>query len=732
MKKLLLALLWMPLVALAQTYPSPTLQNLTVLGTTTIPYSLNLSNPSATTITGKLNQIVNFTDFGPTCNGTTLDQTAWNNAISAIGSTPTTLVVSCPSKINAALTFSPNTQLWFKNGGEIIGTAGTEVVQVQQQIIAGRTQIFSNVTAQADVGMEVYPEWWGGNQSVSDSSPGFNNAYGFLANVGGTIKMSAGTYALQNTITNIKSKVALAGAGKNATVLNVTGTNVNGIAIAGVLGTPIANPSFRDFSVTSATPGTTNTGISLAFTALANVSDVQVNNFITSYAMECATNTVFTRAGAAYTAATNGFTGWDINGGGGCTGGNASSTWRDTYAQGSASYGGPTGQIGYKAHGAYVSDLEFDNAATAETNYGYDFDYSAAAAGGYADVHVNNPVVDGFTQQAILVNALPSQQMLTIIGGWLNPVSMLAETDGLYITGSSGHVNASGTQIGGEANYAYAVGARIVSSSNAKLIGMQFQDNKYAVQESGSSGNVYIGNSASNTSAHAGAVDFFLTGSTGAVLIGNTESGYSSYGVQADATSSSVAVLGNTATGSNITTPVQNSGSNPIAGGYSGTGLSVLQSSPTINSPTITTPTINGVTNGAAAGSGVVGQPINASTTGTSLTSGTTVNATSISVPAGDWNCWGNATFLPTASSTVANISAGLSTTSASLPASPNTSYLGATLTTGTSGTTTLNPTTLIENVSSSTTLYLVAEAASVTGGSGATVNGYISCRRMH
>lgn len=690
------------------------------------PYSLTFNNPSATTIQGKLNQIVNFTDFHPTCDGTTLDQTAWNTAISTIGSTPTTLVVSCPSKINAALTFSQNTQLWFKGGGEIIGTAGTELVQVQQQIVAGRTQIFSNLSPQADVSMMVFPEWFGGYQSVADSGGAFNTSYGFLKNVGGIISMAGGTYAVQTPITNVQSKVALIGVGKNATVLNFTGTNLNGISAAGVLGTPISNPSFKDFSITSATAGTSNTGLSLAFTTLANVQDVQANGFFTGFAMECATDSAFTRAGATFSAATNGFTGWSINGGGGCTGGNESSTWRDTYVSGTGAYGGPTGQIGYKAYGAYVSDLEFDNAATAETNYGYDFDYSTAAAGGYADVHVNNPIVDGYTQQAILVGSLPAQQMITIAGGWLNPVSMLAETDGLYVTGSLGHVNVSGTQIGGEANYAYAVGARVINSSNVKISGASFQDNKYALQESGSTGNVYIGNSVSNTSAHAGAVDFFLTGSTGSVLADNTESGYSSFGVQVDVTSSSVAVLGNTASGGNITTPVQNNGTNPIGGGYTGTGLSVLQ-----NSPTITTPTINGITSGVAAGSGVVGQPISNSTSGTAITSGTTVNATSISVPAGDWDCEGHVDFVPATSAVVADIAAGLTTTSVTLPSAPDTTYLGVTLDTGGNGTTSINTFRKIVNVSTSTPLYAVAYARSVTGAT-ASVNGAITCRRAH
>ncbi|SAK53687.1 hypothetical protein AWB78_01350 [Caballeronia calidae] len=586
MKKFLLAVLFAPLAALAQTYPSPTFQNLTVLGTSTVPYSLTFNNPSATTVAGKLNQIVNFTDFAPHCDGSTADNTAWSNAISTIGSTPTTLIVSCPSKISAGLTFAPNTQLDFQGNGKIVGTSGSEVVQVQQQILAGRTQIFSNLTPQADVGMTVYPEWFGGSISASDSSSGFNSAYSFLQNVGGIVSAAAGTYTWQHTV-NVKANIALIGAGQGATNINVTGTNVNGINVAGSLGTPLALPSLSKFSITSATPGTSNIGINLSYTALATLSEIQVNNFFVGIDMECATNTLFDHMGTTYTSSVNGFIGWDIYGNG-CTGGNASSVWRDTYVQGSGAYSGPTGQIGYHAHGNYVSDLYFDNAQTAETNYGYYFDYSTATAGGYADVIIHNPVVDGFTTQAIFANAIPAQQMLTILGGWLNPVSMLAETDGIYCNNCVGSLQASNVQIGGEANYAYAVGVRLINTTNAKISGSAFNDNKYAIQETGSSRNVYTGNSVYNTSAHSGSAAISVTGSSGSIVSNNTIDGYNTYGILVDATSSSVSTLNNTINSANIGTPIQNSGSSPIGSGWTGTGAGVLATSPSISSPTIT------------------------------------------------------------------------------------------------------------------------------------------------
>ena len=167
----------------------------------------------------------------------------------------------------------------------------------------------------------------------------------------------------------------------------------------------------------------------------------------------------------------------------------------------------------------------------------------------------------------------------------------------------------------------------------------------------------------------------------------------------------------------------------PIGGTTAASGkFTTLQATSTITPST--TAGIVGTTAADNAQAGSVGEFLNNSTTGTAITTGTTVNATSISLTAGDYNCWGQALFLPVATTIVANIAAGITTTSATLPASPDTTYLGTTLTTGTNGTTAINPMIKRINIASTTTVYLVAEAGSVTV-STATVAGYIQCRRI-
>jgi hypothetical protein len=154
-----------------------------------------------------------------------------------------------------------------------------------------------------------------------------------------------------------------------------------------------------------------------------------------------------------------------------------------------------------------------------------------------------------------------------------------------------------------------------------------------------------------------------------------------------------------------------------------GTGSVVLGTS-----PTITTPNIQGVTGGTTAASGQVGQPLTATGTAVSITNSTPANCTSINLPAGDWNVWGNVNFNPGSGTAFSLMQSGFNTTSATLPAAPN--YSAAAF----AGTTNFGQSSMppqqIYNVSTATTVYLVANGG-FAGGT-ATVSCFIDARRMH
>lgn len=115
-----------------------------------------------------------------------------------------------------------------------------------------------------------------------------------------------------------------------------------------------------------------------------------------------------------------------------------------------------------------------------------------------------------------------------------------------------------------------------------------------------------------------------------------------------------------------------------------GSGALVFGTTPTVSQPNIIGTTTN---DNAAAGS--VGEFISSTVligSAVALTTATPANVTSISLTAGDWDVYGNVSFNPAGTTTIAAINAWISSTSAALPTLPNSGGfmgLNTTLTTG-------------------------------------------------
>jgi len=113
------------------------------------------------------------------------------------------------------------------------------------------------------------------------------------------------------------------------------------------------------------------------------------------------------------------------------------------------------------------------------------------------------------------------------------------------------------------------------------------------------------------------------------------------------------------------------------------------------------------------------------------LTTATPANVTSISLTAGDWDVEGSVGFHPAATTSITNLQAWDSTTTAALPTFPT----NTTLTTNTIAAVVPNADIVVPlgytriNVSATTTLYLSAQAAFTVSTLGA--YGYISARRV-
>jgi len=142
-----------------------------------------------------------------------------------------------------------------------------------------------------------------------------------------------------------------------------------------------------------------------------------------------------------------------------------------------------------------------------------------------------------------------------------------------------------------------------------------------------------------------------------------------------------------------------------------------------------TTGGIKGTTTNDSASAGIVGETVTSTGTAVSLSSGTSANITSISLTAGQWLVYGSASFNLAGTTTATIFSAGISTTSATLPTVPDfATYAGSYLTGGNPATIlTVPPQTL--KLSGTTTVYLVANGSFAV--STATSTGKITAVRM-
>jgi hypothetical protein len=138
---------------------------------------------------------------------------------------------------------------------------------------------------------------------------------------------------------------------------------------------------------------------------------------------------------------------------------------------------------------------------------------------------------------------------------------------------------------------------------------------------------------------------------------------------------------------------------------------------------------IRGTTIGDSANVGSDGEIITNASTGASLTSLSPANVASISLTAGDWDVSGIVTYVAAGGTTITGQSAGISTTSATFAAANTgtSTTFNYTNPVGFGSAIPTNPTRI--NITSTTTVYLLAQAT-FSGGT-ATANGFIRARRV-
>lgn len=557
--------------ASAQTFQ---VQNLQVLGSTSLqtPVTVPSSLPGLTTndLQIKAQQTVDVRDYGATC-GVSDDTTLLQTVITKLGSTQVTLQFSCNEKISGNLTFAPTTTLKFLRGGEITGTTGSELVQVQSAIEAGLYQIFSTVTMQADVGQSAFPEWFGAKGDGStDDTTAIQKAITFLVNVGGRVYFQPHTYLISAAInigamTNASTgqNTVLQGAGIHSTVIQSTDATSGAFQVLGANGFARQGIAINDMTINKTVQGTGGIGITGEYLAGFKVHNVQINNYLEGVYLLCAGNTLLDQVNVEFTTATitSNVRGVELDGGGTCTGGNASSILSQVNV-GISVGTNSTGSIGFYAHGAYVSDLQFLSTETQNLQVGYELDMSTSANTGNEDVQLINPRADSIRTYGLYVNAAgasgSTDSMIHVIGGWFNAYNTGAEVDLIYLASSRG-VTVADSQLYGTAAAANTYAIKMVSGINNKILGNTFSEFKYGVYMSGGRTNRVANNSFYSSVTNPATQEAVGIGEAYTAINENTFSGYATNGAVFDNTSTSCAMNSNNADPANITTRYSNS-----------------------------------------------------------------------------------------------------------------------------------------------------------------------------
>lgn len=203
------------------------------------------------------------------------------------------------------------------------------------------------------------------------------------------------------------------------------------------------------------------------------------------------------------------------------------------------------------------------------------------------------------------------------------------------------------------------------------------------------------------------AASTYLTSATAATTYLTQTNAASTYLTQANATSTYLTITTAASTYATITNLALKA---PLASpNFSGTITAVAATFTGLITPS-TTIGIKGTTLADAAQAGSIGEKIPGTATGVSLTTGIAANVTSISLTAGDWDVMGSIRFIGAGTTTIQSVFAGASSTTATFPASP----LFAVDTRGSTQTgavVSLTIPTQSFNVSTTTTIFLVAQA---------------------
>lgn len=164
-----------------------------------------------------------------------LKQNGFAKAISVIGSTETTLLVSNQQNVTDNVTVPATLTLWFTQGGSLNISSG-KTVTINGRVDAGLYQIFEGsgvISLASGLVKTIYPEWWGAvsDGSTDDSTP-IQSAITALAISHGVIKfIPDSSYYASDLLVPANTSIILEG--RNTTLKLKNNALANYLQVAG-------------------------------------------------------------------------------------------------------------------------------------------------------------------------------------------------------------------------------------------------------------------------------------------------------------------------------------------------------------------------------------------------------------------------------------------------------------------------------------------------------------------
>src|ERR1700744_510839 len=766
MKKIILALLLAPIIAHAQTYPSPTFNSLTLQnpltasnggtglaslgsgvatalgisadgsGAIVLPLSPNITSPTIMT---------SFTASGLVTTADLATQAANSVLANATGSmaSPTAGAMASCSTSASALAWTSGSG--FTCNGSINAASLGGATFASPGAIGGTTPAagtfnaltFSNglniTHATSALGIQgrfaqwVYATDFGADATgVSDSTTAIQNAINYVSGLpsGGVVYFTAGTYKISSPLSITTSGVSLIGqsaawyndpgvtirtTASNTDIIDVVGASASAQlqanTISGLLLTHGINGASDDTN-------TSGNGILLKYTVRANVDNVTVMGMGAGIQVYSSINARITRSNIfKFFAASSVPSGSNIYGillADDGTNMSASNTYRDIIVAFPNVSGGYAGSAyGFYYSGSMPTDQFLLNYEADEATVGI---YIAASSPTLQnDIKIEKPVIDGFYKFGIQLSGFTTHGSASITGGWLastgySTAPLLA---GIYIQNSVGSI-ITGNEI---------YGGNLISSTSQYGVLFDSSPSSDIIISNNWLRNIYTGIASTNSGVLTNSVisgnHYFATNSTNqgyGIFLGNNSANNiisSNYIDNGGNTMLSGISLNSGASNNQISGNHRNSGGTFTDGflydAGTGNGLFVPYPDGIIGNKT-----------GNSVNAGSIGETIYSVVPGgspLSLTSGTPTTLTSINLTAGDWDVWGTVGTVP-AGSTVQQVLQGSISTTSATPGSSTSGAYAQQLTGSTAGTTAVTPIGMtIINLSAPETVYLVMQS---------------------